>query len=91
MATETPPPVRHFVLTIGGMRTVHCVRAVTQALAGIPGARRANVSMGRAELESSAPVDPGTVASWLSTAGYELLSMEPLRGLPQVTDPDQTP
>ena len=39
------------VADIGGMRTAHCVNAVFTALAGVPGISRADVKVGRVEVE----------------------------------------
>jgi copper chaperone CopZ len=64
-----------FVTTarIGGMRTAHCVRAVFTALAGVPGIARADVQLGRAEIEHDGRAAEGILRDAIATAGYELL------------------
>ena len=54
------------------MKTVHCVRAVFQALAGVPGITRADVSVGRAEVDIAGEVTTAQLASAVDLAGYRL-------------------
>ncbi len=61
---------------IGGMRTVHCVRAVFQALAGVPGVEHAEVILGEATLDTTAAFDPVALGSALSALGYALISLQ---------------
>jgi copper chaperone CopZ len=64
-----------FVTTvrIGGMRTAHCVRAVFTALAGVPGISRADVQLGRAEIEHDGTAAEDPLRDAIAAAGYELL------------------
>lgn len=64
-----------FVATarIGGMRTAHCVRAVFTALAGVPGILRADVQVGRAEIEHDGGVTEAMLRDAIAVAGYELM------------------
>jgi copper chaperone CopZ len=43
------------VLEIEGMSCGHCVKSVQSALAAVPGVTSAKVTVGHAEVESSAP------------------------------------
>ena len=64
-----------FVTTarIGGMRSPHCVRAVFTALAGVPGISRADVQLGRAEIEHDGTAAEDALRDAIALAGYELL------------------
>ena len=64
-----------FVTTarIGGMRSAHCVRAVFTALAGVPGISRADVQLGRAEIEHDGAATETMLRDAVAIAGYELL------------------
>jgi copper chaperone CopZ len=69
------------------MKTVHCVRAVFQALAGVPGVTRADVSIGRADIDMDEPVSQDTLSSALEVVGYRVLSATPAsRSLPLLRD-----
>ncbi|CAN5360881.1 hypothetical protein BH23GEM2_BH23GEM2_15650 [soil metagenome] len=72
-------------LTITGMTCVHCKRAVFTALAGVPGVTRADVAMGRAEVEHDGSVSWSTLQEAIAVAGYELAhSADDRRALPQL-------
>ena len=74
------------LLIIDGMKTVHCVRAVFQALAGVPGLRAADVSMGRAVLLIDGALNEPALREALSALGYAVRSVSPLgRALPLLT------
>lgn len=62
------------LLIINGMKTVHCVRAVFQALAGVPHVRAADVSMGRAEVLLEGALLETVFHDALSAAGYSVRS-----------------
>lgn len=68
--------------TIRGMRSVHCVRAVFTALAGVEGVTRADVALGSAEIEHDARTTPEAVAKALDALGYGVTSWESERRLP---------
>ena len=71
------------VLTIRGMASVHSVRAVFTALAGVEGAERADVTLGRAVVEHDGRATPEQLAAAVSLAGYEVVEWrEERRGLP---------
>lgn len=69
-----------FLVEISGMRTVHCVRAVFTALAGVDGVASADVSLGFARIEA-APTREG-VSLALEPLGYTVTSMRAERSLP---------
>ena len=61
------------IARIGGMRSAHCVRAVFTALAGVPGISRADVQLGRAEIEHDGAATEAVLRDAIALAGYELL------------------
>jgi len=63
---------RRTTLRIAGMRTVHCVRAVFTALAGVDGIARADVTMGRAVVEHDGRGTPERLREAVALAGYEV-------------------
>lgn len=70
------------VLRLDGMRTVHCVRAVTTALSGVGGITAAQVRLGEAELEHLAPLDRAALERAIELAGYTLREVVVSRALP---------
>lgn len=70
------------VLRLEGMRTVHCVRAVTTALAGVGGITAAQVRIGEAELEHLSPLDRDALERAIGLAGYSLREVIVYRALP---------
>jgi copper chaperone CopZ len=71
------------VLTIRGMASVHSVRAVFTALAGVEGIERADVTMGRAVVEHDGRATPEQLAAAVALAGYEVVDWrEERRRLP---------
>jgi copper chaperone CopZ len=70
------------VLTIAGMRSVHCTRAVYTALGGVPGVRTADVTMGRATVEHDAAATPEAMREAVALVGYEVTAAERSRVLP---------
>lgn len=80
VAWRTAPSLAmRIVVQIGGMRTVHCVRAVFQALAGVPGVERADVSMGEARLDTTPAFDPSAIRAGLKLLGYEVGDIQETR------------
>jgi len=70
-------------LTIAGMRSVHCVRAVHTALGGVTGVTRAEVSMGRAVVEHDGRATCEAMAAMVALVGYEVTECtEERRSLP---------
>jgi copper chaperone CopZ len=61
---------------ISGMRSVHCVRAVFTALAGVDGIDRAEVSMGRAVLEHAGPVSYVAVDAAIAAVGFAVRAID---------------
>jgi copper chaperone len=59
---------------VSGMTCDHCVRAVTDALSGVPGVTGVEVALdaGEATLSSEAPLDRAAVRAAVEDAGYEL-------------------
>lgn len=70
------------VLHLEGMRTVHCVRAVTTALSGVDGITAAQVRLGEAELEHLAPLDRAALEQAIALAGYSVRDVIVSRTLP---------
>ena len=70
------------VLRLEGMRTVHCVRAVTTALAGVGGITAAQVRLGEAELEHLIPLDRSALEQAIELTGYVLREVIVYRTLP---------
>lgn len=59
-------------LLIAGMTSVHAVRAVFTALAGVEGVTSADVALGRATVEHDGRVTPSALAEAIAVAGYEV-------------------
>ena len=71
------------VLLIGGMRSVHSVRAVFTALGGVEGVVRAEVTPGRAVVEHDGRVEPDRLREAVALAGCEVVELiEERRRLP---------
>lgn len=77
-------PRRHVsILTISGMRSVHCARAVWTSLAGVEGVRTAEVVVGSAEVEHDGRPTREAFAAAVALVGYELAGVtEQRRQLP---------
>jgi copper chaperone CopZ len=59
-------------LAIEGMSCSHCLNAVNQSLAALPGVSIKSVRIGRAELEyDSAQIDAPAIAEAVRAAGYQ--------------------
>jgi copper chaperone CopZ len=79
-------------LIIDGMRTVHCTRAVFQALALVPGVTRAEVSMGRADVEHGVAIPDAAFASALAVVGYRVRArLDGGRSLTVLGEPPEGP
>jgi copper chaperone CopZ len=70
------------ILRLDGMRTVHCVRAVTTALGGVDGIAAVQVRLGEAELDHLLPLDRGALERAIAIAGYSLREVIVYRALP---------
>jgi len=78
-------------LQIDGMRTVHCVRAVYTAFAGVAGIDAAEVSIGRATLEHARALDATALTAAVALAGYVVREIgTDRRRLPTMTTPLMT-
>lgn len=72
-------------LTIAGMSSVHSKRAVFTGLAGVPGVVRAEVTMGRAEVEHDEQVSESALREAVAVAGCEVTdAAADRRTLPQL-------
>jgi copper chaperone CopZ len=71
------------ILRISGMTSVHAVRAVFTALAGVEGVQRADVALGRAMVEHDGQATPAALAEAIALAGYQVMEWkEDRRSLP---------
>jgi copper chaperone CopZ len=62
-------------LTIDGMRSVHCTRAVFTALTAVEGISAADVRLGAATIEHDGRATPDALRAAVATAGYEVTSV----------------
>ncbi len=69
-------------LQIGGMLSVHAVRAVYTAFGGVPGVVRADVALGHSTVEHDGTATREALAEAVAVAGCELVSMREERRLP---------
>jgi copper chaperone CopZ len=70
------------ILTLAGMRSVHCARAVYTALGGVDGVQRADVVVGRATVEHDARATVDAMREAVALAGYAVVDAERSRELP---------
>ena len=57
-------------VSVSGMTCAHCVRAVFTSLAGVPGIKQADVTIGRAVIEHDGTVTPEQIRDAIAVAGY---------------------
>jgi copper chaperone CopZ len=69
-------------LQIDGMLSVHAVRAVYTAFAGVPGIRSAEVTLGGATVEHDGTVTREMLAEAIEFAGFTLAAWREERRLP---------
>ncbi len=63
--------MKTIILHIEGMSCGHCLNAVNQALAKVPGTRPISVRIGRADIEyDEAVTSPHAIAEAVGSAGY---------------------
>ena len=62
---------------VEGMSCQHCVRAVFTALAGVDGITRADVGIGRVEVEHDGSVTLDELRAAIDVAGYRVVGEEP--------------
>ncbi len=77
------PARSRLIVEIDGMQTVHCVRAVFTALAGVEGIIAADVERGRATIDHDGRASDASVRAAVALAGYAVRALyEQRRGLP---------
>lgn len=75
--------LRTTILHVDGMRTARCAQLVHTALAGVPGARGAEVVVGRAEVEHEADAEVAAMVDAIASVGYVVTRVTPgARALP---------
>ncbi len=72
------------LVTIDGMRAVHCVRAVQTAMAMVPGVTWCEVSLGRVELEHDGGATDAVVREAIGVAGFAVTDVRAERRLPLI-------
>jgi len=60
-------------LEIEGMSCQHCVRAVREAVAGVAGVARADVEVGRAQIEVNEATRREALTEAIAAAGYRVV------------------
>ncbi|HEY7878612.1 MAG TPA: cation transporter [Gemmatimonadaceae bacterium] len=71
-------------VAIRGMLSVHSVRAVFTALAGVEGIMSADVSLGRAVIEHDGTATHEHIAEAIALAGCEVVALHDEKRLPVV-------
>jgi copper chaperone len=66
------PGMKTVELQVQGMSCGHCVKAVREALTGVEGVQRADVELGRAQVECDDTVPRDALVAALTDAGYEV-------------------
>jgi copper chaperone CopZ len=70
-------------ITIAGMMSPHCVRAVFTALTPVPGIRSTDVWLGGAEIEHDGTATVDALRAAIAVAGYDVVGgVEERRRLP---------
>lgn len=72
------------IVTVDGMRSVHCVRAVQTALTPVAGIAWCDVTVGRVELEHDGSASEAELRSAIGVAGFAVASVRGERRLPIV-------
>lgn len=75
------------IVTVNGMRAVHCVRAVQTALTMVPGIVWCDVSMGRVDVEHDGAATDVLLREAIDVAGYTVAAIRDERRLPIVGEP----
>ncbi|HEX5830006.1 MAG TPA: cation transporter [Gemmatimonadaceae bacterium] len=88
MAIETPGPRRVLRVTLSGMRTVHCARAVFTALTAVEGIHGAEVAVGSATLEHDGRATVDQVRAAVEPLGYAVVDWADERAGLRVVDDD---
>lgn len=72
---------QNLTLHIAGMSCGHCLNAVNQALAGLPGVSIDSVRIGRADLRfDDSQIGPAQITAAVEDAGYSASIAEAARG-----------
>ena len=72
---------QNLTLHIAGMSCGHCLNAVNQALAGLPGVSIDSVRIGRADLRfDDSQIRPAQITAAVEDAGYSATIAEAARG-----------
>jgi copper chaperone CopZ len=74
------------IVTIAGMRSEHCKRAVFTALTPVAGIRWAEVSLGRATIEHDGSVTEEQLRDAISVTGYVIADVAQERRVLRVAD-----
>jgi copper chaperone CopZ len=72
------------IVTVDGMRAVHCVRAVQTALAMVPGIAWCDVTVGTVELEHDGSANVERLREALAMVGFTLAAVRDERRPPIV-------
>ena len=75
-----PRPTVITTLTIGGMTSVHAVRAIETALTPVAGITRLDVALGRATIQHDGRATPEALREAIALAGYEVREVREERG-----------
>lgn len=70
------PELDHTDLTVGGMTCDHCVRAVTQALKGVPGVVEVSVDLSSGLARVRGEADPQALLDAVEEEGYKAALQE---------------
>lgn len=74
------------IVTVEGMRAVHCVRAVQTALAMVPGIQWCDVTLGRVEVEHDGGATEAALREAIAVAGFPVAAVRAERRLPLAGD-----
>ena len=72
------------VVTVEGMRAVHCVRAVQTAMAMVPGVSWCDVTLGQVVLEHDGGASESALRAAILVAGFDVTSVRMERRLPVI-------
>jgi copper chaperone CopZ len=72
------------IVTVDGMRAVHCIRAVQTALTMVPGVQWCDVTVGQVELEHDGGATEAALRAAIGIAGYAVSAVRAERRLPVI-------
>ena len=67
------------IVSVAGMRTEHCKRAVFTSLTPVGGIRAVTVALGEVIIEHDEAIDTAAVRDAIATAGYEVTGVSSRR------------